>query len=80
MLKKTLLTRKSVEERIIHMRTEKSKLNTDKIRSQNAKLTIDKTIFSGVQVTIAGKQKIIDEDLGRRSFSFQEGKLVQTIE
>jgi len=80
MLKKTLLTRKNIEENVAKLATEKSRLNTEKVRSQNAKLTVDKTIYTGVSVTIGGISKNIDEDLGRRSFALEDGKLVQKIE
>jgi len=80
MLKKTLLTRKGVEEKMVELRTEKSRLNTEQMRTQNAKLAVDKTIYSGVSITIGGISKNIDEDLGRRSFAIEDGKLVQKIE
>lgn len=80
MLKKTLLTRKSIEEKMAILATEKSRLKTEQVRVQNAKLTVDKTIYAGVQITIGGISKTIDEDLGRRSFAIEEGKLIQKIE
>lgn len=80
MMKKTLLTRKAIEDSISALRGKKIQLNTEQVRSQNAKLTIDKTIFTGVSINICGKTKKIDEDLGRRSFSIVDEKLVQMIE
>jgi len=80
MLKKTLLARKSVEENMAKLATEKSRLNTEQVRSQNAKLIVNKTIYTGASITIGGVTKNIDEDLGRRSFTLEDGKLIQKIE
>jgi len=79
-LKKVLVTQRELEDQVKAFQSQKSTLKTEQTRVENAKLSVEKTTYSGVTVSIAGCEKTITEDLGRRSFSIQEGKLTQSID
>ena len=77
-LKKILFTRKSMEKDFVNKQEQKRKIETEILRAQNAKLTIAKTIYSGVKISVGGIAIDIDEDLGKRSFIIVDGQLAQT--
>jgi len=66
----------AIEKSIGALRQEQELLKTEKNRTKNAKVIIEKTAFAGATVVVAGKKKIFKEDTGRRTLTIKDRELV----
>jgi len=69
----------AVEKSIAAMKKEQEVLKTEKNRTKNAKVIIEKNAFAGSTVIVAGKKKSFKEDAGRRTLTIKDHELVHVF-
>jgi len=76
-LKKALLSKQQFEKELIKLRMQSDILDKEKLRVRNAKVIVEKKVYSGTSINISRYNKDIQEDISGRTFSVREGKIVQ---
>ena len=77
MLKKALVSKKEFERELLQLRAQEAELEREKLRIKNAKVVVDIKVYSGTSINISKFNKEIQEDLGGRTFTIKDGKIVQ---
>jgi len=80
LLEETQHAHVAVDKSIAALHLKRDELKFEKKRTVNAKLIIEKSIFSGVNVCVAGKVKEFKEDTGRRTLTVKDNELVHTFD
>lgn len=78
MLKKALASKKQFEAELISLRTQAEVMEQEKRRIKNAKVVVEKQVYSGVSINISHHNKNLQEDISGRTFSLKDGKIVQS--
>ena len=75
MLDEARSTYAAVEKSISALRLEQEHLKLEKTRTKNASIVIEKNIYAGATVVVAGKKKEYKEDAGRRTITLKDHEL-----
>ena len=77
MLKKALNSKQLMEEELVALRAQEAELEREKLRAKNAKVVVEVKVYSGTSIHVSQYTKEIQEDLGGRTFTVKDGKVVQ---
>jgi len=70
----------AVENSIKTLRKKQKQLKLQRKRTKNAKVVIDKMVYSGSTVLVAGKKVSFKEDMGKRTLTIKKRELVHLFE
>ncbi|MDH5259664.1 MAG: FapA family protein, partial [Gammaproteobacteria bacterium] len=76
-LKKALRSKQQYEHELVALRSQEAILDTEKKRAQNAKIIVEKKVYSGTSINISQYNKDIQDDLSGRTFATKDGKIIQ---